>query len=232
MQIYYTNDATSQFSNIFVYGLAGSGKTPLASTAPNPIIISSEPGLKSLQRYKLPYIIARNHRECTDAHKWVIGSNEARHFQTVYFDSISAASETITVEERRKSLDARKFSPAITNATMEIVLLFLSIKNKHVVMTSKAIEKTTSTVQVGIGETSNTVIEPFAAMPKLGPMLPYHFDDVLYLSRFRNAQTGAEMSALCCRANDNCVARNRSGMLDLWEPADITHIIRKSNGVV
>lgn len=222
-QVYYTDGAGSKFSNILLYGLAGAGKTPVAATAPAPIIVSSEPGLKSLQRYRLPYVIARNYKEAFEIHKWVIGSNECRQFQTVFFDSVSALSENILLEEKRKSLDPRKFSPATTAAAMEIVHLYLSIQNKHVVMTCKATE-------VRDAITGALTVEPFAVVPKLGPMLPYHFDDVLYLSRHRDNATGTETAALRCRTNDHCVARNRSGMLDLWEPADISHVIRKSNG--
>lgn len=220
--VYYTNDAGSQFSNILLYGLAGAGKTPLAATAPNPIIISSEPGLKSLQRYKLPYIVARNYKEAMDAHRWATGASEARQFQTIFFDSISALSENILIDEKKKSLDPRKFSPQTTALTMEVVLEYLKIKDKHVVMTCKATEVIDALTQM-------KSVEPFAIVPKLGPQLPYHFDDVLYLSRHRDT-AGNEYAAFRCRENDYCKARNRAGTLDLWEPADITHIIRKSNG--
>lgn len=220
-QIYYTNDAGSQFSNILIYGLAGAGKTPLAATAPNPIIISSEPGLKSLQRYKLPYVVARDYKEAMDACRWVVTTK----YDSVFFDSISALSENILLAEKKKSPDPRKFSPATTAQTIEVVLAYLSIRNKHVMMTCKATE-------IKDQITGVATVEPFAVVPKLGPQLPYHFDDVLYLSRHRNNETGAEYAAFRCRANDYCIARNRAGMLDLWEPADINHVIRKSNGVV
>jgi hypothetical protein len=220
-QVYYTNDAGSQFSNILIYGLAGAGKTPLASTAPNPIIISSEPGLKSLQRYKLPYVVARDHKEAMDMLHWVTTTK----YETVFFDSISALSENILLSEKKRSKDPRQFSPATTALTIEVVLAYLSIRNKHVIMTCKATE-------IKDQITGVTTVEPFAVVPKLGPQLPYHFDDVIYLSRHRNNETGAEYAAFRCRANDYCIARNRSGLLDLWEQADITSVIRKSNGVV
>lgn len=220
--VYYTNDASSQFSNILLYGMAGAGKTPIAATAPNPIIISSEPGLKSLQAYKLPYVIARDHKEATDVFKWITGSNEARNYQTVFFDSISALSENILLSEKKKSSDPRKFSPSTTALTIEIVLGYLTIRNKHVVMTCKATENVDQLTNI-------KTAEPFAVVPKLGPQLPYHFDDVLFLSRHRDPATGTEMAALRCRENDYCKARNRTGKLDLWEPADLAHIIRKSN---
>ena len=220
-EVFYTNDAGSKFSNILLYGLAGAGKTPLAASVPNPIIISSEPGLKSLQQYKLPYVVARDYKEAMEAYRWVITTK----YESVFFDSISALSENILIAEKKKSPDPRKFSPATLALTIEVVLSYLSIRNKHVIMTCKATE-------VKDQITGVTTAEPFAVVPKLGPQLPYHFDDVLYLSRHRNNETGAEYAALRCRTNDYCMARNRAGLLDLWEPADIGHVIRKSNGVV
>jgi hypothetical protein len=226
MQIYNTGDVGSQFSNILVYGMAGSGKTPLAATAPNPIVISSEPGLKSLKHNRLPYIQAATYDQALDALKWCQSSREAQKHDTFYFDSISALSENICNSEKAKwKGDARKWSPETMSKTMEIVKGFLSIQNKHVVMTSKAIEHVEQL-------TGAARAECFAAVPKLGPALPYDFDDVLFISRHVDATTGKTYSALRCSTNDYCVARNRSGMLDLWEPANITHIINKSNGVL
>jgi hypothetical protein len=223
--IYGTGDVKSQFTNMLLYGLSGAGKTPLASTAPNPIIFASEPGLKSLQRYNLPYIPITTHQAALDAATWAAKSKEAKLFQTIFFDSVSALSENILISEKRISRDPRKFSPETTAKTMEVVLKFLEITNKHVVMTCKATE-------IKNDITGEVKIEPFCVVPKLGPQLPYHFDVVAYLSRHRNEQ--GEFAALRCRSNDLCTARNRGGLqdLDLWEPADLSHCFNKLNGVV
>lgn len=226
MQVYNTGDATSKFQNILLYGLAGAGKTPMAATMPDVIVISSEPGLKSLQRYRLPYIIARNQSEAMDCHRWITSSNEAKRYQSVFFDSVSASSESILADKKKKSNDPRRFSPETTAATMEIVLAYLSIpaSGKHLCMTCKAVQS-----QTNVG---TPWVEPFAVVPKLGPMLPYHFDTVLYMSRHRNNDTGQEYAMFTCGANDLCHARDRSGMLALYEPPDLNYIINKCNGVV
>lgn len=226
MKTYYTNDVNSQFWSMFIYGLAGAGKTPLAATLPNPIIVSSEPGLRSLQDYKLPYVIARNKKEADDVLKWILGSNETKVYQSVMLDSVSALSEGNLADEKRKSNDPRKFSPATTAITMDTVMAYLEIPitaHKHFIMTCKAIANT----QIIPGSFS---IEPLTVVPKLGPALPYHFDEVLYLARYRNEQ-GQQYAALTCQTNDLCLARDRSGKLDLWEPANLSHLIAKMNGV-
>jgi hypothetical protein len=219
MQVYYTNDATSKFENTLIYGLAGSGKTPIAATAPDTIIIASEPGLKSLSYLKLPYIIAPTYEQANDALKWCQQSNEVKKFRNIFYDSASALSENILFAEKKRSSDARKYSPETYSKTMEIVKGFQNIRDKNVIMTCRAIMIDGKAV-------------PFAAVPKLGPAFPYDFDNVFYITRHTDPNTGNEYSALRCRANDACeVARNRGGRLSLWEPADLTHIFNKSNGV-
>lgn len=224
MQVYNTGDASSRFTSTLLYGLAGSGKTPLAATLPNALVVASEPGLLSLKAARLPYVVARDYAETMAVLKWIKGSSEVRQYQSIFFDSISALSENIMVAEKKKSNDPRKFSPATTALTMEVVLDYLTIQGKHVVMTCKANE-------VRDQITGARTVEPFAVVPKLGPLLPYHFDSVFYVSRHRVADTGAEYAMLTCRANDLCIARNRSGMLDLYEPPNLGQLINKMNGV-
>lgn len=219
MQVYNTGDVKSKYTSGLIIGLAGAGKTPLAASAPNPIIITSEPGLKSLQRYKLPYVLGRTHAEAMAALNWVTNTR----YETVFFDSISALSENILIANKKKSTDPRRFSPETTAQTMEVVMAYLNtLTNKHLFMTCKAVEEKNQI-------TGATSAIPYAVVPKLGPMLPYHFDNVMFLSRHRD-NVGQEYMALRCQQNEYVNTRNRSGLLDLWEPADLSHIIRKSNG--
>lgn len=225
MQVYYTDDVASKFHSFLVYGNAGAGKTPLAATAPNPLIVTSEPGLKSLQSTHLPYVLGRDYAESLEVLKWIKGSNETKKFETIFSDSISALSENIMAAQKKRSNDPRKFSPETTAQTIEIVLGYLNITNKNIVMTCKATENVDQI-------TGAKTHEPFAVVPKLGPQLPYHFDNVLYLSRHSDPATGQETVWFRCRENADCIARNRTGRLGLWEPADISRAIAKLNGVI
>jgi hypothetical protein len=233
MQVYYTNDARNSFQKAIVFGLGGSGKTPLALTAPAPFLFMSEPGLTSLSSYRIPYADASTYEKAKDCLKWAASSSEARNVGTIFFDSISALSENILTALRKKdNNDARKYSPETSAQVMEIVLEALGLQGKHVVMTSKAIEVKNDITVIGGGVQTITTVECFTAVPKLGPALPYHFDNVLYLSR-HNSPDGREYGAFRCRFNDYAPScRNRSGRLELWEPADINHIINKSNGAI
>lgn len=229
MQVFKTNDISLDFQSYLVFGLAGSGKTPLAINLPTPMIVSSEPGLISLRGHNLPYVQVQSYKDAMDVKAWLAGSAECRGVQSVFFDSISRVSEIVLDAEKKKSNDPRKFSPATTAATMEVVLAFLSIPKKHIVMTCKAIEEVIEVAQLPPVPPLRRVI-PFAVVPKVGPALPYHFDNVLYLSRHQATQANPEYTMLTCRQNDFAyMTRNRSGKLDLYEQANLGMIIQKVN---
>jgi hypothetical protein len=224
VQVYRTGQIGSQFITCLLYGLAGAGKTPLLASLPDPIIVCSEPGLLSLRQYNLPYIVARDYKENIEAINWLANSKEATKYQSVGYDSISATSENILIAEKKRSRDPRQFSPATFAATMEVVMGYMAVceKRRHLVMTCKAVENVDKITGI-------KTAEPSAVVPKLGPALPYHFDTVLNVSRFRDPQSGVDYAALRCGANDYCIARDRSGKLGLWEIADFSHIIQKIN---
>lgn len=224
-QIYNTGDVRSKFWTALVYGLAGAGKTPLAATSPvQPLIVSSEPGLRSLAKHNIPYVQVANYKDSMNVLDWINGSREAKQYGLIFCDSISATSENILRDEIKKSRDPRKFSPETTGQTMEIVKGYLAIQQRHIIMTCKAMEF--------IDQVTNIPhVEPFAVVPKLGPALPYNFDLVAYMSRHRDQATGQEFAKLTCRHTDlTPQARTRSDALAVYEPADLTVILNKMNG--
>lgn len=54
---------------LLVYGQAGAGKTSLIPTLPNPIVLSAEGGLLSIQDAELPYIEIATMAELQEAYK-------------------------------------------------------------------------------------------------------------------------------------------------------------------
>jgi UDP:flavonoid glycosyltransferase YjiC (YdhE family) len=61
-----------------VYSGPGLGKTPLLTTAPNPVICFTEPGFLSVRKYNGPCYPAFTYREIREFWQWAISSQEAR----------------------------------------------------------------------------------------------------------------------------------------------------------
>jgi hypothetical protein len=206
-----------------IYGMAGAGKTPIAASLPDArrstLLIATEPGTLSLKGAGLSYVPCETATEARNLIPWI---KQQKNLVNIYFDSISAIADQALGENRRKyKNDARKYSPETVSEICALVLDYCNIPNKNVWMTCKATKS--------VLENGSVWFEPYAAMPKLAPNLPYYFDNVLFMQRSRDA-SGIEQVALCCRENVQCNARNRLGRLDLWEPANLSHIIAKIQG--
>ena len=76
-----------------VYGSAGSGKTPIINTCPNPVLLACEPGLLSLRGSKVPTWEAYSADKVDEFFEWFFKSNETKKFDTLAIDSISQMAE-------------------------------------------------------------------------------------------------------------------------------------------
>jgi hypothetical protein len=64
---------------------------------------------------------------------------------------------------------------------------------------------------------------------KLGQALPYFFDEVLAL-RVERSESGEPVRGLQTQGDGIWTAKDRSGRLDAWEPADLGAVIDKIGG--
>lgn len=78
---------------MLVFGPPGGGKTPAIRTAPNPVLLATEPGMRSLKGTNIPTWEAPDAEKCEEFRKWYFGSNEARKFDTICVDSLSQLAE-------------------------------------------------------------------------------------------------------------------------------------------
>ena len=219
-RIYNTGDAASRFTSGIVFGAAGCGKTPIAATLPSVCVLATERGLSSLASARLPVMFIDSKQDALNVFDWIRRSNEAKKFQSFYLDGISGISETIFHEERRKSSDFRKISPNTTIAVMEIVKAFLEIEGRHCWMSCKAVNTPDSITGAPFWDT-HTIVKA------LSEALPYHFDNILMLTRLIDSATGNVSAWLTTGPDGTCRARNRLGALNLYEPPDLGAIIQK-----
>lgn len=205
---------------LLVYGQAGAGKTSLIRTLPNPIVLSAEGGLLSIQDADVPYIEISNIEELREAYSW-IANGEGKDFATVAIDSISEIAEVVLNYEKKNAKDPRQAYGAMQEQMADIIRAFRDLPGRHVYMSAK-LEKTQD-------EMGRVLYAPSMPGNKTGQSLPYFFDEVLAL-RVEKDSEGRAQRALMCDSDGLWTAKDRSGKLDAWEPADLGEIINKIGG--
>ena len=203
---------------LLVYGQAGAGKTSLIPTLPNPIVLSAEGGLLSIQDAELPYIEITTMAELQEAYKWLAESAEAAQFESVAIDSISEIAEVCLNYEKKVNKDPRAAYGAMQEQMADIIRVFRDLPAKHVYMSAK-LEKTQD-------EMGRILYAPSMPGNKTGQSLPYFFDEVLALRVERDAE-GNSQRALMCDSDGLWLAKDRSGKLESWEAPDLSMIIAK-----
>lgn len=224
VQLFSTADLGNQAIKSLVYGGSGAGKTVLCSTAPAPIIISAEAGLLSLlkiareQGRGLPYIPIRSVADMWGAYNWCIQAAEARQFYTVCVDSISEIAEVLLNEQLKKSKDPRQAYGELLTQGVAWARAFRDVPNKAVCILCK--EEYSKD-----GDTNAMQFGPMLPGNKLGQQLPYFFDEVfqLYVHTDKTRWLRTQRSF-------QHIAKDRSGMLAEFEPANLTHVYRKIMG--
>lgn len=206
---------------MLVYGAAGSGKTTLIRTLPDPVILSAEAGLLSLQGADIPYIEISDVAILREAYAWLTQSEEAKRYKSVALDSISEIAEVILADEKKKVKDPRQAYGAMQEQMASIIRAFRDLPGRHVYMSAK-LERVQD-------EEGRMLYGPSAPGQKVGQMLPYFFDEVLALRAERDNE-GIVQRALMCQTDGLWVAKDRSGRLDMWEAPDLGLIINKIMG--
>lgn len=206
---------------VLVYGQAGAGKTTLITTLPNPIVLSAEGGLLSIQDANLPYLEIGNMETLKEAYEWLLGSSEAKSFESVALDSISEIAEVVLNYEKKVAKDPRQAYGSMQEQMADIIRAFRDLPNRHVLMTAK-LEKTQD-------EMGRVLYAPSMPGNKTGQALPYFFDEVLALRVEKDAE-GVTQRALMCDSDGLWLAKDRSGKLSPWEAPDLSEIIAKIGG--
>jgi phage nucleotide-binding protein len=205
---------------MLVYGMAGSGKTTLIKTLPDPIVLSAEAGLLSLAGEDIPYIEIGDMADLLDAYSWLT-SEEGSEYQSICLDSISEIAEVVLSAEKKKAKDPRQAYGAMQDQMADLIRAFRDLPGKHVYFTAKA-EKAQD-------EEGRLLYAPSMPGNKTGQQLPYFFDEVLALRVERN-QEGKVFRILQADSDGVWLAKDRSGKLDIWEEPDLGAVIAKIGG--
>ena len=203
------------------YGSSGAGKTTLIRTLPNPVVLSAEGGLLSIQDADIPFIEIKTMSDLTEAYEWCKSSAEANEFQSVALDSISEVAEVVLQHELRNNKDGRAAYGELNVVMSELIRAFRDLPGKHVYFSAK-LEKSAD-------ETGRLLYNPSMPGKSLTQGLPYFFDLILALRVERDADGNAQR-AIMCDSDGLWLAKDRSGKLNAWEAPDLGEIIRKIGG--
>ena len=203
-----------------VYGPAGFGKTRLGATAPTPLFLSAESGLLSIRRENVPFLQIDNLADLNDAYNFILSSQDAKHFETICLDSITEIAEQVLAYAKGKTKDPRQaYGELLEEMTIQIKK-FRDLPNRHVYISAKQ-------EQFKDEGTGYLLYGPSMPGSKLGPALPYLFDEVFRLGTAKEPATQKEYSFLQTKADLQYNAKDRSGSLDAIEPPDLKHVFNK-----
>lgn len=216
-----TGSLSANGVKVLVYGQAGAGKTSLIKTLPQPIVLSAEGGLLSIQDADLPYIEISDMATLQEAYKWLTEATEAWAYKSVALDSISEIAEVVLNSEKKATKDPRQAYGAMQEQMADIIRAFRDLPGRHVYMSAK-LEKTQD-------EMGRVLYAPSMPGNKTGQALPYFFDEVLAL-RVEKDNDGNTQRALMCDSDGLWLAKDRSGKLDMWEAPNLGAVFAKIGG--
>lgn len=222
--------STSSMNGVkcLVYGPAGVGKTMLCATAPAPIILSNESGLLSLSKaniekvyganqpgiaYNIPVIQITTMAQLAEVYDWLARAPDAKQFQTVCLDSLSEYGESLLALLLNQVKDPRQAYGDLLARATSLVRLFRDLPNRNVYFSGKM----EPVKDEALGLTKYGVSMPGS---KLGPKIPYFFDEVFAL-RIGVDQKGQQYRYLQTQLDNQYEAKDRSGAL---APAEYPHL--------
>lgn len=207
-----------------VYGAPGTGKTPICvTTSPRPLLLLCEPGALTLRGSNVPTFPAFNQAKIADFFDWLATSAEVKNYDTIVVDSISQLAEIVLEKylgKRSKAgnqADGRKAYGEMAREVMEYLNNMYFMPQKHVVLIAK----------YGVSEELGVQYSrPTLPGKDLNIRLPHLYDAVLHLGLHLNSGV-TDRSTFKCQGDMLSMARDRSGQLAAYEPANMNHIINK-----
>jgi hypothetical protein len=212
-----------------VHGLAGTGKTRLIPTLPQPVAIgSAESGTLSIAGNNLPMTEIKSLADLQDFYFWAASSAESRPFISLALDSVSEIAERILGIEKAGTKDPRKAYGEMQDKVAANLRLFRDLPGKHVYFSSKT--------QLREMPDGTHMYHPLMPGKLMSEQLPFFFDEVFYLgvseyekppARPGDAPTKVSYSFLQTKRTSIIEAKDRSGALAEVEEPDLSKIFAK-----
>lgn len=214
------------------------GKTTMCATmGPDTVIISAESGLLSLRpqnlermygvntpgiNYNIPVIVVTTVQDFNEAYQFLTTTAEGKRFRNVAIDSLSEVAEVVLNNAKRQVKDPRQAYGELTEKMETLVRAYRDMPGRNVYMSAKMEpmkDELTGVVKYG----------PMMPGRRLGPALPYFFDEVFRLGVNKTPQ-GQEYRFLQTQPDIQFDAKDRSGALASIEPPHLGQVFAKIKG--
>lgn len=232
---------------LLVFSESGFGKTMLNATLPSPLLISAESGLLSLSRsniervfgagradicYDIPTIKVANIQDVENAYSWATNPNNNpvideygnRQFKSLSLDSLTEIAEQCLNNAKRTVKDPRQAYGELIEKMETLVRAFRDIQGLNIYMSAKMSRNKDELTGI-------TSYGPSMPGAKLGPGLPYFFDEVFKLCIGKDQNTQADYRYLLTAPDMSNICKDRSGALNQMEIPHLGAIINKIKGV-
>lgn len=209
-----------------IYGGSGVGKTRLALTAKDSILLSAEKGLLSLQDEDYPYMEITKPEHVDQAYELLRRTND---YKTIILDTVSEIGEVLLTDflltggsEGQPVKDPRKAYGLMAEAMMPMIRKYRDMPGKNIVFLAK--------LEIKEDEDNGIMIyRPMFPGQVIKNQLPFMFDGIYYMSVTKDKGKN-DVTVLQTKATRGIVAKDRSGKLDMYERPDIDAIIKKATG--
>lgn len=202
-----------------VHSQPGFGKTPIAATAPLPIMLVCEPGTLSLRRSNVQAYPAFTVDRIDDFFNWLKNSNEVRNYHTCVIDSVSEmASIYLRAEEAKRIHGLQAYGNMAEKVYNHLHDLFLK-KYIHTYLIAKQ-----GLFDIGGGAMQR---RPYFPGKELNVLIPHMYDLILHLEEAVAPGIVGNPIMFRTRGNSSVVARDRSGKLNEYEPCDLAAMFAK-----
>lgn len=230
-----------------VYADAGMGKTVLCATLPMPfVIVSTENGLLSLSVQNLTKIfmqmgqdeesarsratmvrqqkvmIVRNGVQLKKAVEWLASHKD--QYKSVAWDSSSETAEVMLEAAKSVKADGRQAYGEVADIIGARFKDFRDLlPGKHVCIVAK---------QGTMKDEVSGAIKYVPDFPgkQLGKDSPYWLDETFRIGVSTDPNTNTTFRFLQTQPNEQYIAKDRSGLLDMWEKPDLAYLIQKITG--
>lgn len=217
---------------MLVYAPAGHGKTMLAATMPEPILmVSTENGMRSLSPANQMRVFRRvatiqpvkidTIKDLCELADSLEKSSDYEAFPSVALDSASDIAQVVLNKALAKASDPRQAYGKLQEEISTVFRRFRDLPKQHVLFIchmEKEKEEATGRLLFG----------PSMPGTKLSQQIPHFFDEVFHLTVFTDEKTKQKSRWLLCQPDGiKFQAKDRSGALDEYEPANLTEVINK-----